>query len=94
MALMVFIQNIHVFNCRSERNSAFTVPLKSNKLIVVGVICSILLQIIVMEVPLLSKFLQTVSIPPINLIYLFLLSSTVLIIMEIYKKIRKSITNE
>ena len=94
MALMVFIQNIHVFNCRSERNSAFTVPLKSNKLIVVGVICSILLQIIVMEVPFLSKFLQTVSIPPINLIYLFLLASTVLIIMEIYKKIRKSITNE
>ena len=93
MALMVFIQNIHVFNCRSERNSAFTVPLKSNKLIVVGVLCSILLQVIVMEVPFLSKFLQTVEIPPLHLIYLFLLSSSVLIIMEIYKKIRKSITN-
>lgn len=94
MALMVFIQNIHVFNCRSERNSAFTVSLKSNKLIVVGVLCSILLQVIVMEVPMLSKFLQTVEIPPLHLIYLFLLSSTVLIIMEIYKKIRKNITNE
>ena len=35
MALMVFIQNIHVFNCRSERNSAFAVSLKSNKLIAI-----------------------------------------------------------
>jgi len=89
MALMVFIQNIHVFNCRSERNSAFSVSLKSNKLIVIGVICSILLQIVVMEVPLLSAFLKTTSIPFIHLIYLFLLASLVLVFMEIYKLIRK-----
>ena len=38
MALMVFIQNIHVFNCRSEHASAFKVPLKNNRLIVFGVI--------------------------------------------------------
>jgi len=57
MALMVFIQNVHVFNCRSEKKSAFSVPLRTNKLIVAGVFFSILLQIIVMEVPFLSKFL-------------------------------------
>ena len=34
MALMVFIQNIHVFNCRSEKKSAFKVPIKNNLLIV------------------------------------------------------------
>ena len=89
MALMVFIQNIHVFNCRSEKLSAFKVPVKTNYLIVVGVICSVLLQVIVMEVPFLSKFLQTTSIPPVNLIYLFLLASIVLVIMEIFKKIKK-----
>ena len=94
MALMVFIQNIHVFNCRSERNSAFSVPLKSNKLIVVGVVCSILLQIIVMEVPLLSAFLQTVSIPFKHLIYLFLLALLVLIIMEMYKKIDRELNKK
>lgn len=88
MALMVFIQNIHVFNCRSEKKSAFSVPLKTNKLIVGGVICSILLQVIVMEVPFLSKFLQTVSIPFVHLIYLFLLASIVLVVLEIYKSIK------
>ena len=92
MALMVFIQNIHVFNCRSEKQSAFSVSLKTNKLIVFGVFISILLQVIVMEVPFMSHFLQTVSIPFLHLIYLFFVALTVLMIMEIYKKIyyRKS----
>ena len=91
MGLMVFIQNIHVFNCRSESNSAFSVPINSNWLIIGGVVCSVLLQIIVMEVPFMSEFLQTVSIPFIHLIYLFLVALVVLVIMEIYKKINNAL---
>ena len=87
MALMVFIQNIHVFNCRSEKNSTFSVPLRTNKLIVCGVIASVLLQVIVMEVRIMSSFLQTVSIPVLHLIYLFLIAIIVLIVMEVYKRI-------
>ena len=90
MALMVFIQNIHVFNCRSEKKSAFTISLKSNLLIVFAFISSIILQILVMEVPTLSKFLQTSSIPPIHLVYLFLIATLVLFGMEIYKIIKFS----
>jgi len=88
MALMVFIQNIHVFNCRSEKQSAFNVPVKKNKLIVIGVIISILLQIIVMEVPFLSTFLKTSSIPFINLVFLFIIALLVLIVLELYKLIK------
>ena len=88
MALMVFIQNIHVFNCRSEKQSALKVPLNTNYLIIGGVIASIILQIIVMEVPLLSRFLQTSSLPFTHLIYLFLIATIVLIVMEIYKKLK------
>ena len=88
MALMVFIQNIHVFNCRSESSSAFNIPLKNNKLIVGGVIVSVLLQIIVMENSLLSSFLNTSKIPFNHLIYLFLIASLVLIIIEIYKAVK------
>jgi len=90
MALMVFIQNIHVFNCRSESASAFAVPLKNNKLIVGGVIVSVLLQIIVIENSLLSSFLSTSKIPFNHLIYLFLIASLVLVIIEVYKKIKNS----
>ena len=90
MALMVFIQNIHVFNCRSEKQSAFKISLKSNKLIIFSFISSIILQILVMEVPFLSQFLQTVSIPFTHLVYLFLTATIVLFLMEIYKKIKYS----
>ena len=88
MALMVFIQNIHVFNCRSEHASAFKVPLKNNKLIVIGVIASVLLQIIVMEVDALSTLLQTVVVPFSSMVGLFAIASIVLVLMELYKKIR------
>lgn len=88
MALMVFIQNIHVFNCRSEHASAFKVSLKSNKLIVFGVIASVLLQVIVMEVDALSTLLQTVVVPFSSMIGLFAIASIVLVLMELYKKIR------
>ncbi len=91
MALMVFIQNIHVFNCRSEHKSAFSISIKKNQLIVFGVAGSILLQVIVMEVPFFSKILQTASIPFLHLIYLFLIALSILVIMEIYKKINLSI---
>ena len=90
MAEMVFIQNIHVLNCRSEINSTLKIPLKSNILILITIIGSILLQIIVMENNFLSKILQTTSIPIESLIKLFLLSIIILIVMEIYKKIKRT----
>ena len=89
MALMVFIQNIHVFNCRSEHNSTFKIPLKSNYLITVGVIASILLQFIVMEIPFISKFLKTASIPLTHLLCLFSVATIILLVMEIYKHIKR-----
>ena len=87
MCLMVFIQNIHVFNCRSESRSAFTVPLKSNWFIAVGIFCTLLLQILVMKVPIFSTFLQTVSIPAWAICWIFIIASSILILMELYKNI-------
>ena len=94
MALMVFIQNIHVFNCRSENKSAFSVPLKNNKLIVIGVLASVLLQIIVMEVPLLANLLQTKSMSIVHLVILFLVALSILVIVEIYKYINNKVNKK
>ncbi|MBR2543058.1 HAD-IC family P-type ATPase [Candidatus Saccharibacteria bacterium] len=85
MALMVFIQNIHVFNCRSELKSAFKVPIKNNYFIFLGVVGTLLLQLAVMEIPFLSRFLETDSIPLPHLFYLFLVATSILFIMELYK---------
>lgn len=88
MAFMVFIQNMHVFNCRSEKNSATSVSLKSNPMIIGAVLISVILQIIIMSVPFLSKVLKVTAISAKDTILLLLLSSVILIIMELYKKIK------
>ncbi len=86
--LMVFMQNMHVLNCRSEDKSFYKVSLKTNPFIVFSIVGAIILQIIFGEVDILSKFLQTSPIPVLHLIYLFLLSTIILIVSEIYKKLR------
>ena len=90
MALMVFLQNMHVLNCRSEKESAFKVPIKNNKLIIVSIISAIVIQFIIMEVEVLSKFLQTPSVPLLDLFMLLIISTIILYVMELYKIIRYS----
>ena len=89
MALMVFMQNMHVLNCRSEYLSVFNNPIKNNVFVLFSIISAIILQIIVMEVDMFSMFLQTTSIPFVHLIFLFLASLPILLIMEMYKEIKK-----
>lgn len=92
VTLMVFIQNMHVLNCRSEKSSVLKVPIKSNPLIIFSIVSAIFLQVLFSEVPFLSKFLQTTSIPITHMLILFAISTTIIFIMEIYKYLkRKSI---
>ena len=88
MVLMVFIQNIHVFNCRSETESAFNIPLRSNPLIVLTIFGSVALQILVMEIPALSHYLKAEPIPYPHMFILLCFAFVILIIMEIYKMIK------
>ncbi len=94
MVLMVFIQNIHVFNCRSEEESAFNIPLRKNPFIMITAFGSILLQIIVMEVPVFSKYLKTSSIEYSHMFMLLLFALGILIVMEIFKMIRQYMTRK
>lgn len=89
MALMVFMQNIHVLNCRSEKKSTFKKSLCSNWLIVIAIVSSIALQVILMEVEFLSKIMKTHQVPFEHMIMLILVALPILFIMEMYKKIRK-----
>lgn len=91
MTLMVFIQNIHVLNCRSEEKSFFEIRLKNNKMIPLVIVSSILLQFVVMEVPIFSKYLKTTSMPISHCIILFCLSISILVTVEIYKYIKRNL---
>ena len=90
LALMVFIQNIHVLNCRSEKKSIFKINFKQNKFILFTIVISILLQIIVMEVPQFSQFLQTYSVPALHMFILLCVSIPILFVMESYKQFKNS----
>lgn len=88
MVLMVFMQNIHVFNCRSERESTFKISLKKNPLIIASILICLTLQVIIMEVPVLSSFLKAESVPLVDMGILLLLSLIILVVMEVYKIIK------
>ena len=94
MALMVFIQNMHVLNCRSETKSIFSNKIKKNKFVYFSIFSAIILQVIIMEVPFLSHFFKTESIPVTHLIILFLISLTILFVMEMYKMFKYKETGE
>lgn len=91
MTLMVFIQNIHVLNCRSEKNSVFTTSLMTNKFVIITIIGSMLLQFIITILPFLANMLNitTLSLPIVSLI--FAISLIIIIIAEIYKLIYRRI---
>lgn len=89
MALMVFMQNIHVLNCRSEKASTFKISLKKNILIPIVIAGSILLQIIVMETPILSSFLKTTKVPYSKMLELLGFSLIILVVMEVYKVFKR-----
>lgn len=89
MTLMVFMQNMHVLNCRSEKQSIFKVPLRTNPLIIFSIVSAIVLQVLFSEIPYLSSFLQTTSIPLTHMLLLFATSTVIVLIMEIYKIIKR-----
>lgn len=93
LLLMVFMQNFHVFNCRSERKSVFENKLKNNKILAFSIISSLLLQIIVMEIDPLANLLQTTSIPYLHMLILILLACPIIFVMELYEYLRNKNIN-
>jgi magnesium-transporting ATPase (P-type) len=85
LLLMVLFQNFHVFNCRSEYVSVFKVPLRRNILLVVGVVAALGLHLLSMQIPFMQSLLRVEPVSPAEFFYLFLLASTILVVMEIFK---------
>jgi magnesium-transporting ATPase (P-type) len=87
MALMVFLQNAHALNCRSEKISMFKLSYKSNWFFVVAVLASVGLQILFMEIASLSVLLELTTVDYGTLAILLGISCVALVIGEIYKAI-------
>ena len=87
MLLFVLFENVQVFNARSERTSAFRIPISRNWLVVAATAGSILIHVAAMYIP---PVAETLSIAPVPLTWwalLLLTSASLLAVMEVHKRV-------
>jgi Ca2+-transporting ATPase len=85
---LALLELAHVFNCKSENRSIFSVGLFSNIYLLVSVVLTIVIQLFVIYNPVMQKIFYTVPLSGIELVYLFGLSSLPIAFMEIKKLAR------
>jgi Ca2+-transporting ATPase len=89
LLLFVLLQNFHAFNCRSEHESVLRVPLSSNRILVLGILAAQGLHILAMHVPFTQKLLHIAPIKLAEWIIPFLMASTIMVVMELFKVLRR-----
>jgi Ca2+-transporting ATPase len=82
--LMMF-QMFNVLNCRSEFNSLFKVGIFTNMRLWGAILISIILQVMVIHISFFNDKFHTIPLTGIDWFYVVLVSSSVFIIVEIYK---------
>lgn len=88
LLLMVLLQSVHTFNCRSEYVSAFKIKISSNYFLIASVILAQGLHIVCMSIPFMQDLL---SIEPITIkqwVIVAAISLALLLTMEIFKLIK------
>lgn len=85
LLLMVFMQNFHVFNCRSERVSTFKIPLTRNVLLIFGVLIAQGIHILSMQLPFMQNILRVEPITLNEWFYILLLAVPIILVMELFK---------
>ena len=87
LTLMVFIENIHIFNCRSEKISTFKIPESNNRFLILSIIITTIIQIIIVSSRPLANLLNLTTLTNSQIVFLLLLAIPIIIIMELYKKL-------
>lgn len=87
MMLMVFMQNFHALNCRSETRSLFQLPLRNNYTLIVGLVVAQLVHISAAYIPGLRDTLQLEPITLREWLIMLPAAMSILVAMEIFKAI-------
>ncbi len=85
LLLMVFMQNFHAFNARSETISVFKLPLKKNIILVFGVLAAQGIHILSMQIPFMQSILRVEPITFNEWLYILVLAVPVVLVMEVFK---------
>ena len=89
LTLMVFIENVHILNCRSEKISIFKMPKETNKFLIFSIIATSIIQIIIVKTASIAKFFKLETISSDIIVKLLTLALPIMFVMEIFKKARK-----
>ncbi len=85
--MMVLLENVHVFNSRSETKSAFGLSPLRNPFLIGGVLLAQLLHISMLYLPLGQKVLSTEPVTIHQWLLLLLLALVLLVAMELHKAV-------
>ena len=85
MTLMVFLQNWHTLNCKSETESIFKTNIFQNPLVFISIALAIGLQFLIVEVPPIAAALGLTSIPFTAVLAMLGIAMVILVVMETYK---------
>lgn len=88
--LLVLMQFFHVQNCRSESVSAFLVPIRNNRVLIIGMIIAFIVHLAAVYLPFTQSLLQIAPLTPERWLLLGALASFVIIVMEIFKWLRRA----
>ena len=89
LLLMVVFENVHVFNCRSERRSTFRIPVAANPLVVIAVVAALGLHVAAMYLPVINDVLRIAPLDWHSITAIAPIALGLLLVMEIYKIVRR-----
>jgi Ca2+-transporting ATPase len=94
LLLMVLFENVHVFNSRSELRSAFRHSSLRNPFLLFGTLAAQMIHIAAMYTPGLSSLLEIEPVSVEQWVILFGMALSILVVMEIYKALRRRSGNK
>lgn len=89
LLLMVLLENCHVFNCRSERISAFRIPISRNYFLILGVAAAQGIHILAMYIPFLQDVLGVQPVTVEEWLIFLGIALVLIAVMESYKFLGK-----
>ena len=87
---IIFFQLFHSFNLRSLHNTIFTGSLFSNRKLVLSFVVGVVLQLVIVYLPVAQKVFRTTSLPPFDLLLIFIVSASIIPIEEMRKAAAKN----
>ena len=94
LLLMVLLENVHVFNCRSESVSAFRIPISRNYFVIIAVIAAQGIHILSMYIPFMQDVLGVAPVTFEEWLIFLGIALVLMAVMEAYKFVGKFRNNE